>query len=58
MNKIVSISAKEVAEAISAARSMQILRLEGNTVGVAAAKGIAAALEKHPEFEVNTLNHT
>lgn len=42
--------AKELIEAIDACTSLQFLNLEGNTLGVEAAKGIAKALEKHPEL--------
>lgn len=44
--------AKDIAEAISNFPNMRILRMEGNTMGVEAAKTISKALEKHPEFEV------
>ncbi|XP_035682873.1 ran GTPase-activating protein 1-like [Branchiostoma floridae] len=43
--------AAEIVKAVLEAVDLQALRLEGNTVGVEAAKAIAAALEKHPEFE-------
>ncbi|XP_019646816.1 PREDICTED: ran GTPase-activating protein 1-like isoform X1 [Branchiostoma belcheri] len=43
--------AAEIVKAVEEAKDLQALRLEGNTVGVEAAKAIAAALEKHPEFE-------
>ncbi|ELT89424.1 hypothetical protein CAPTEDRAFT_107728, partial [Capitella teleta] len=43
--------ATEVIDAIKKCKEMRWLRLEGNTLGVEAAKGIAKALEKHPEFQ-------
>lgn len=43
--------AKEVIDAIEKCSTMTALRMEGNTLGVEAAEAIAAALEKHPEFE-------
>ncbi|XP_058453252.1 ran GTPase-activating protein [Malaya genurostris] len=43
--------AKELIDAIDACTSLQFLNLEGNTLGVEAAKGIAKALEKHPELK-------
>lgn len=42
--------AKELIDAIDACSSLQFLNLEGNTLGVEAAQGIAKALEKHPEL--------
>lgn len=38
-------------EAINGCANLQYLNLEGNTVGVEAAKAIAKALESHPEFQ-------
>ena len=46
-------SAAEIIAGINACKAMKALRLDGNTLGVEAAKAIAKALEKHPEFEVN-----
>ncbi|XP_066287641.1 ran GTPase-activating protein 1-like [Branchiostoma lanceolatum] len=43
--------AAEIVQAVEECKDLQALRLEGNTVGVEAARVIAAALEKHPEFE-------
>ncbi|XP_055637482.1 ran GTPase-activating protein [Toxorhynchites rutilus septentrionalis] len=43
--------AKELIDAIEACASLQFLDLEGNTLGVEAAVGIAKALEKHPELK-------
>ncbi|EDS27047.1 GTPase activating protein RanGAP1 [Culex quinquefasciatus] len=43
--------AKELIDAIDACSSLQFLNLEGNTLGVEAAQGIAKALEKHPELK-------
>lgn len=43
--------AQEVVDAIDACKHLQFLNLEGNTLGVGAARAIAAALEKHPEFK-------
>lgn len=44
-------AAKPVIEEIDKCSSLQCLNLEGNTLGVDAAKGIAKSLEKHPEFK-------
>lgn len=44
-------SAKDIVEAINNCAKLEYLNLEGNTLGVAAAKAIAKALEKHPEFK-------
>ncbi|XP_055614078.1 ran GTPase-activating protein [Uranotaenia lowii] len=44
-------AAKELIEAIDACASLQFLNLEGNTLGVEAAKGIGKALEKRPELK-------
>ncbi|XP_001689011.2 ran GTPase-activating protein [Anopheles gambiae] len=43
--------AKDLIDAINACKDMRFLNLEGNTLGVEAAKGIARALEKHPELK-------
>ncbi|XP_001658696.2 ran GTPase-activating protein [Aedes aegypti] len=43
--------AKELLDAIDACTGLHFLNLEGNTLGVEAAKGIAKALEKHPELK-------
>uniref|UniRef100_A0A182MYY9 Uncharacterized protein n=1 Tax=Anopheles dirus TaxID=7168 RepID=A0A182MYY9_9DIPT len=43
--------AKDLIDAINACSDMRFLNLEGNTLGVDAAKGIARALEKHPELK-------
>ncbi|CAH1155792.1 unnamed protein product [Phaedon cochleariae] len=43
--------AKDVIEAIDNCSDLQYLNLEGNTLGVDASKGIAKALENHPEFK-------
>nr|XP_019544873.2 ran GTPase-activating protein [Aedes albopictus] len=43
--------AKELIDAIDACTGLHFLNLEGNTLGVEAAKGIAKALEKHPELK-------
>ncbi|XP_053695339.1 ran GTPase-activating protein [Sabethes cyaneus] len=43
--------AKELIDAIEACANLQFLNLEGNTLGVGAANGIAKALEKHPELK-------
>lgn len=45
------LSAKVVVEAINNCTTLEFLNLEGNTLGVDAAKAIATALEKHPEFK-------
>lgn len=42
--------AKIVTDAIHLCKNMKYLNLEGNTVGVDAAKAIGKALESHPEF--------
>lgn len=44
-------TALEVVEAINACKCLEFLNLEGNTLGVGAANGIAKALERHPEFK-------
>ncbi|XP_052892298.1 ran GTPase-activating protein [Anopheles moucheti] len=43
--------AKDLIDAINACKDMRFLNLEGNTLGVEAAKGIGKALEKHPELK-------
>ncbi|RZC35372.1 ran GTPase-activating protein 1 [Asbolus verrucosus] len=43
--------AKVIIEDIDKCSDLQYLNLEGNTLGVQASKGIAKALEKHPEFK-------
>ncbi|KAJ9575851.1 hypothetical protein L9F63_007309, partial [Diploptera punctata] len=43
--------AKEVISAINCCENLHYLNLEGNTLGVDAAKGIAKALESHSEFK-------
>ena len=43
--------AQVVIEAMNRCENMKNLKLEGNTLGVAAAEAIAVALRKHPEFE-------
>ena len=45
------ISAKELIEAIENCKKLEFLNLEGNTLGVEAAKGIGKALEKRPELK-------
>lgn len=37
--------------AINECQQLEFLNLEGNTLGVEAAKAVAEALEKHPEFK-------
>lgn len=37
--------------AINECQQLEFLNLEGNTLGVDAAKAVAEALEKHPEFK-------
>ncbi|XP_031623299.1 ran GTPase-activating protein isoform X2 [Contarinia nasturtii] len=43
--------AKDLIDAINNCKSLNFLNLEGNTLGVDAAKGIGEALKKHPEFQ-------
>lgn len=43
--------AKEIVEAIKGFKNLKALRLEGNTLGLDAAKVIAEALKEKPEFE-------
>ena len=45
-------SAKEIVDAIAACDNLKALRLDGNTLGIEAAKCIGKALENHPEFQV------
>lgn len=42
---------KEVIEAINNCKKLTFLNLEGNTLGVDAAKAIGQALKSHPEFQ-------
>uniref|UniRef100_A0AAG5DA32 Ran-GTPase activating protein 1 C-terminal domain-containing protein n=1 Tax=Anopheles atroparvus TaxID=41427 RepID=A0AAG5DA32_ANOAO len=44
--------AMDLINAINECPDMRFLNLEGNTLGVEAAKGIAKALEKHPELKL------
>lgn len=46
------LSAVEVVDAIKASKDIQALCLEGNTIGVEAAKAIGEALSTRQEFEV------
>jgi Ran GTPase-activating protein 1 len=50
---LLSFSAKEIIADINSCKDLRVLNLQGNTLGVEAAKAIAKALEKHPEFQVN-----
>ncbi|KAJ6646104.1 Ran GTPase-activating protein [Pseudolycoriella hygida] len=43
--------AKDLIDAITNCKTLDYLHLEGNTLGVDAANGIAEALKKHPEFK-------
>lgn len=43
--------AKPVVESIAEYKNLQYLNLEGNSLGVNAAKAIAKALSTHPEFK-------
>ena len=43
--------ARDVIQAINSCQNLHYLNLEGNTLGVDAAKGIAKALESHSEFK-------
>lgn len=45
--------ADEIVNAIENADKLHALRLEGNTIGADAAKSIASALKKHPEYQVS-----
>lgn len=47
-------TAKDVIKEIEGFDGLEALRLEGNTVGVEAAKVIAKALEKKSELKVST----
>ena len=51
-----TVAAKEVIDGMKNCKELRWLRLEGNTLGVDAAKAIAKGLEKHPEFEVHILS--
>lgn len=44
-------SAKLVTDAIKASKNMEFLNLEGNTLGVEAAKAIGNAIGSHPELK-------
>lgn len=48
------LSAVEVVNAIKASKDIQALCLEGNTIGVEAAKAIGEALSTRQEFEVKS----
>ena len=48
------LSAVEVVDAIKASKDIQALCLEGNTIGVEAAKAIGEALSTRQEFEVKS----
>ena len=48
------LSAVEVVDAIKASKDIQALCLEGNTIGVEAAKAIGEALSTRQEFEVRS----
>lgn len=50
------LSAEEICNAIKESKDMQALCLEGNTIGVDAAKAIAEVLSKRPEFEVQKID--
>lgn len=45
-------AAKDLIDAINNCKTLNYLNLEGNTLGVNAAKGIGEALKKHPEFKM------
>lgn len=49
-------AAEEVIKQIEEFDGLEALRLEGNTVGVEAAKVIAKALEKKSELKVSSTN--
>ena len=51
VSNVLNISAKSIIDEINKCPNLQFLNLEGNTLGVEASKGIAKALEKHPEFK-------
>jgi len=44
------LTALPIVDAIKACKQLNVLNLEGNTLGVEAAKGIAKALESQPHF--------
>lgn len=46
-----NVAAKDLIDAINLCKKLQFLNLEGNTLGVEAARGIGEALKKHPEFQ-------
>ena len=46
-------SAEEITKQIDSCASLIALRLEGNTLGVEAAKAIGESLARHPEFKVS-----
>lgn len=48
-----NILAKEIVEAVKGCKNLKVLVLEGNTMGVEAAKLIGEALGQHKEFEVS-----
>lgn len=45
------VAAKDLIDAINKCKTLDYLNLEGNTLGVDAANGIAEALKNHPEFK-------
>ncbi|KAG8311752.1 hypothetical protein J6590_037362 [Homalodisca vitripennis] len=49
--KLFFVVAKVVTEAIAACKNLEYLNLEGNTLGVEAAKAIGVALGSHPELK-------
>lgn len=50
-NDVCSITAKLIVDAIRSCKKLTCLVLEGNTLGVDAAKAIGKALESQPHFE-------
>ena len=42
---------RELVNEILSSKTLNVLRLEGNTISPAAARALAVALEKHPELE-------
>lgn len=46
------VAAREIVDAVKNSKNLKVLVLEGNTMGVEAAKLIGEALGKHKEFEV------
>lgn len=48
---LIFVSAKLVTDAIKASKNMEFLNLEGNTLGVEAAKAIGNAIGSHPELK-------